>query len=358
MKATPILLLAALVPLTGHTARPADDDPYARALRLAPLVLKESCPPYLMRTPGASFIEAPIACDAFLTSALVSLAVEKPERTTQVLPIVDQLIEQALSSKAKKAFAATGATVVGGETLPNSVLYRGFLLLMLEGRERLQLDGPRAKVGDALAKALAADFASTKLGYLPSFGVKQIWPCDQSPAASGLLLHGQLHHDDTTRKAGEALRDRLVADLHRPRGFPTAYGPSGKVIIATPRATTMAWTAAFLGVSSPESGEAFAVDLFKRFCDHRAALTACREWPRGVDNPPDSDSGPLIFGYGVGSSALALAAARIHPGGKSFHEGLLGTARRYGLDSILDPLNGMKLENAIYIWGLSVRPWV
>ncbi|HYV46660.1 MAG TPA: hypothetical protein VFA20_17460 [Myxococcaceae bacterium] len=358
MKATPILLLAALVPLISHAARPVDEDPYHRALRLAPLVLKESCPPYLMRTSGASFIEAPIACDAFLTSALVSLAVEKPERTAEVLPVVDRLIEQALGSKAKRAFAATGGTVVGGETLPNSVLYRGFLLLMLEGRERLQLGGPRAKVGDALAAALARDFAATKLGYLPSFGVKQIWPCDQSPAASGLILHGQLHHDDATRKAGEALRDRLVADLHRPRGFPTAYAPSGKILIATPRATTMAWTAAFLGVSSPESGEAFAVELFKRFCDRKAAFTACREWPRGVDNPPDSDSGPLIFGYAVGSSALALAAARIHPDGAAFHQELLGTARRYGLDSILDPLNGMKLENAIYIWGRSVRPWV
>src|SRR4051812_16424483 len=252
MKATPILLLAALVPLAGRAARPADDDPYTRALRLAPLVLKESCPPYLMRTSGASFIEAPIACDAFLTSALVSLAVEKPERTAEVLPIVDRLVEQALGSKAKKAFAATGSTVVGGETLPNSVLYRGFLLLMLEGRERLQLDGPRAALGDALAGALAADFQSTKLGYLPSFGVKQIWPCDQSPAASGLLLHAQLRHSETSRKAGEALRDRLLADLHRPRGFPTAYAPSGKLLIATPRATTMAWTAAFLGVSSPE----------------------------------------------------------------------------------------------------------
>src|SRR5262245_48152839 len=72
--ALPVLLLAALLPLPGHAARPVDEDPFNRALRLAPLVLKESCPPYLLRTPGASFIEAPIACDAFLTSALVSMS--------------------------------------------------------------------------------------------------------------------------------------------------------------------------------------------------------------------------------------------------------------------------------------------
>ncbi len=352
-----VLLLAALVPLPGHAARPVDDDPYTRALRLAPLVLKESCPPYLMRSASSSFVEAPIACDAFLTAALVSLAVEKPERTDQVLPVIDQLVEQGLSSRAKKAFARTGSTVVGGETLPRSVLYRGFLLLMLEGRERLRPGGPRAAVGDALAAALAADFQASRLGYLPSFGVKQIWPCDQSPAASGLLLHGRRRNNEVTLKAGEALRARLVADLNRPRGFPTAYAPSGKLIEPTPRATTMAWTAAFLGFSSPESGQAFAVDLFKRFCDRKAAYTACREWPRGVNRPPDADSGPYIFGYGVGSSALALAAARHHPE-DGWDDGLLGTARKYGLDSVLDPLSGMKLENAIYIWGRSVRPWV
>ncbi|HVE83699.1 MAG TPA: hypothetical protein VND93_12650 [Myxococcales bacterium] len=352
-----VLLLAALVPLPGHAARPVDEDPYTRALRLAPLVLQESCPPYLMRIPAASFIEAPIACDAFLTATLVSLAVEKPERAAEVLPVVDRLIEQGLSSRARKAFAATGATMVGGELLPNSVLYRGFLLLMLEGRERLQPNGPRAAVADALASALAADFTASRLGYLPSFGVKQIWPCDQSPAASALILHGQLRHDQTALRAGEALRARLLADLRRPRGFPTAYSPSGKVIIATPRATTMAWTAAFLGVSSPESAEAFAVDLFSRFCDRKAMFTACREWPRGVSHAPDSDSGPFIFGYAVGSSALALAAARLHPQG-DWDEELLGTARRYGLDSALDPMRAMKLENAIYLWGRSVRPWV
>jgi len=352
-----VLLLAALVPSGGHAARPVDDDPYTRALRLAPLVLKESCPPYLMRIPASSFIEAPIACDAFLATALVSLAVEKPERTGEVVPVLDQLIEQALSARAKKAFAATGSTMVGGEVLPKSVLYRGFLLLMLEGRERLRPEGPRAQLGDALALALAADFQASKLGYLPTFGIKQIWPCDQSPAASGLILHGQLRHNEVTLAAGEALRARLMADLRRPRGFPTAYAPSGKLVMATPRATTMAWTAAFLGVSSPEAGEAFAVDLFQRFCDRKAAYTACREWPRGVNRPPDSDSGPYIFGYAVGSSALALAAAQLHPSG-DWDEGLLGTARRYGLDSVLDPLSGMKLENAIYIWGRSVRPWL
>ena len=358
MKATlPVVLLATLLPFPGHAARPVDEDPYGRALRLAPLVLQESCPPYLMRSPGASFIEAPIACDAFLSTALVSLALENPERTAEVLPVLDKLVEQGLSKTAKKAFAATGSTLVGGELLPRSVLYRGFLLLMLEGRERLQPGGPRAKVADALAAALAADLEASSLGYLPSFGVKQIWPCDQSPAASALLLHARRRNDETSRRAGEALRARLLADLRRRRGFPTAYSPSGKLLIATPRATTTAWTAAFLGISSPEAGEAFAVDLFKRFCDRKAAFTACREWPRGVSRPPDSDSGPLIFGYAVGSSALALGAAQFHPAG-DWDEGLLGTAGRYGLDSVLDPIRTMKLENAIYLWGRSVRSWV
>jgi hypothetical protein len=353
-----LVFLAALTASpSSHAARPLEDDPYRRALRLAPLVLKESCPPYLMRTPAASFVEAPIACDAFLASALVSLSLDDPERTAEALPILDRLIEHGLGARARKAFASTGSSTVASLELPRSILYRGFVLLMLAGRERLQPGtGPRTELFDALAEDVAAALEQSRIGYLPSFGTKMIWPCDHAPAASGLVLHGALRGGERSRRAGEALVRRLLGDLGRKGGFPTRVLPSGKLIEPTPRGTTHAWTAAFLGLGVPEAGRAFSRELLRKFCDRKAAFTACREWPRGVDRPGDGASGPLISGYGIGPSALAVGAAQFHPAG-DWDEALLRTASRYQLDRVLDPLPQMKLENAIFLWGLTVRPW-
>src|SRR5688572_26382304 len=317
-----LVFLAALAAASpGREVRPLEDDPYRRALRLAPLVLKESCPPYLMRTPAASFVEAPIACDAFLASALVSLSLDDPERAAEALPILDRLIDHGLSARARKAFASTGTSTVAGHTLPRSILYRGFLLLMLAGRERLQEGpGPRAELFDALADEVAADLEQSRIGYLPSFGTKMIWPCDHAPAASGLVLHAALRGGERSGRAGEALVQRLLGDLRRKGGFPTRVLPSGKLIEPTPRGTTHAWTAAFLGLGAPDAGRAFSMELFQKFCDRNAAFTACREWPRGVNRPGDGASGPLISGYGIGPSALAVAAAQLEIGRASCRE--------------------------------------
>lgn len=356
-----VLSLAVLTALTavqpGRAVRPLEDDPYRRALALAPLVLKESCPPYLMRTPWASFVEAPIACDAFLASALVSLSLDDPDRVAEALPILDRLIEHGLSARARKAFASTGTSTVAGLELPRSILYRGFLLLMLAGRERLQPgQGARTALFDALADATAADLEQSPIGYLPSFGRKMIWPCDHAPAASGLVLHGALRGGERSERAGQALVQRLLEDLRRKGGFPTRVLPSGKLIEPTPRGTTHAWTAAFLGLGAPEAGQTFSLELFRKFCDQKVVFTACREWPRGVDRPGDGASGPLVGGYGIGPSALAVAAAQLHPKG-DWDEKLLQTASRYQLDRVLDPLAQMKLENAIFLWGVTIRPW-
>ncbi len=209
---------------------------------------------------------------------------------------------------------------------------------------------------DALAHELADDLDRSETGWLPTFG-DQRWPCDHAPAASALLLHGRLRKDPRTLAAGEKLVARLEAALSQPGGFPTRVLPSGAIAEATPRGTAMAWTAGFLLAGGPPGlARRFAERTVDTFCDRRLGGFACREYPRGVDRPADAASGPILLGYGVASSALALAATRALETADA-HRALLATVRLADARRVIGDTQRRRLENAIYAWGVTARPW-
>ncbi|MBN2357978.1 MAG: hypothetical protein JXR83_00900, partial [Deltaproteobacteria bacterium] len=294
----------------------------------------------------------------FLASALVSLALARPERAAEAARGVDLLIDHALTGSGTAPFKSTGWIAVGGQRLPRSVLYQGFVLLALAGLERLAPDNLRSSFFDALADSLSRRLDGSAAGFLPSFGRDLVWPCDHAPALSALALHASLRpaHAARTRDAAQSLAARMTSLLDRQRGFATRIAPSGKIIEATPRGVAMAWSAGFLIAGEPALAARFAVQYERRFCLRHAGLAACREWPPGVDRGSDEVSGPIVMGFGVGSSALGLAASRAlaDPG---LQRALLRTAHLVGIGRLLSQPARYPLENAIYLWARSARPW-
>jgi len=331
---------------------------WQRALALVPIVVEQGCTPYLLGDASNSFGESSTACDVFLVAALVSLALDDPARTTEATSAVDALIDHALSANGTAPFASTGWITIAGRQLPRSVLYQGFVLLALAGRERLGPNNARSGFYDALATSLAQRLVASSAGFLPTYGVDHVWPCDHTPALSALTLHAQLRpaaaHD--TGPAARALRQRLAALLDAKRGFVTRIAPSGKVIEATPRGVAMAWSAGFLVAGDPALAARFAQKFSQTFCRRHLGLAACREWPPGVDNGPDASSGPIVLGFGIGASALGLAATRALPDA-NLHRELLRTAHLVGVERMLSQPEHYPLENAIYLWARSARPW-
>jgi len=335
--------------------RPLDAPPAERAVRLTPLVLAKSCPKRLLNSASHPFAESAVACDAFLASALVSLALDDPRQTQRAAAAVGKLIEQALDAASQRPFASTGWSRVGGRKLPRSVLYRGFLMVMLAGHEKLASGGPYAALARELAGALARDLSSAPAGLLPSFG-KAIWPCDHAPAASGLAVYAAAADDGEAARAATRLIERLGEMLERPTGFPARVDARGAALEPTPRGTVLAFASGWLAIGEPELARRFAGTLTEGFCDRLPVGAACREWPRGVSRGADAASGPLVAGYGVRAGALALAAAH----GASMPEwekALLATARGLELDATISDLGRYPLENAIFLWARTVRSW-
>ncbi|WP_426749506.1 hypothetical protein [Myxococcus sp. Y35] len=325
---------------------------------LARRILGKGCEPKLLGDAKRSFSESQLLCDGHLSFILVQAALDG-----HPLPDTKQrlhaLLEDALG-RARAPFMRGGTTHVNGRSLPRSVLYRGYVLLMLAALERVGMaDAASTALFDSMAGQLVEALEAQLL--LPSFGTS-IWPCDSAPAAAALLLHGRLRGSEASTAAGERLIARLVELAARPTGFPTRVDAKGRLVEPTQRATTLAWTGAFLAMASHPAASTFTNTLVKDYCDRPAGellpLAACREWPRGVQGREDSAGGPLVFGgYSVGASALAIAATRLSAPHRTWHAHLLNAAREMGLGDILSQPGNRPLEASLYWWGATIRPW-
>ncbi len=321
----------------------------------------DGCERRLLGNNRYRFAEAEISCAAFASFALVArvLARGDDRATGPELEALARLLDISLSDRATGVFArGESVAQVGARRLPASVLYRGYLLLMLAGMERVGAADQDARgLFDSLAEGLRDDYGETPL--LPSFG-RVTWPCDNALAASGLTLHGRLRNEPASTRSGKRLATFLGELSRLPSGFPTRTNRQGGVILASPRGSVLAWTAAFLSMGGHPQAEHFADLLLEDFCDQRRLVgfevAACREWPRGVSRRADQTSGPIIKGYGVGASALAIAATGATGRGR-WHQRLLNLGYRVGLSGLTARPDRFPLENAILHWARSVQSW-
>jgi len=289
-----------------------DASPQTRPFELMP------CRPTVL---GQTFRGAAILCLAFQAASITSIALDDPTSRIEAVIAVDTLVDQALEPAARRGFP------------PSSVLYRGLVALMLAGLERLSPNNPKTPRFDELAAALARDLEA---GWLPSYK-NETYPCDHAPAASALRLHSILR--GSSSEAADHLADRLRRELSR--NFRTS------TVDNTERASTLAFTAAFLLPGEPELAVRFA-GRFVTYCD-RGIIAACHEW-RG-QHRADAASGPIIAGYSVGATALGLPATRML---SEWHEALELTALAAGANALAED---HPLEAALFRFGQTARTW-
>ena len=270
---------------------------------------------------GHAFRGAVILCIAFQAASITSVALDDPSRNAAARVALETLIDEALGPDARRGFP------------PNSILYRGQVALVLAALERLAPDNVHSQLFDETVTGLAHDLEA---GWIQSYE-GETYPCDHAPALSALRLHALLRNSQPA--AADRLAERLRSALEH--GFPTSTKD------ATERATTLAFTSAFLLPAEPDLAMQFA-ERFVTFCD-RGLVTACREWRQ--PHRADAASGPLVAGYSVGATALGLPATRLLP---PWHAALELTALANGAGALDDE---HPLEAALFRYGEVARSW-
>jgi len=326
---------------------------------LAQLTLSTGCRSTLLASSNYRLAEAQLVCDALLSFAVVNRrlaagGVATPDERS----LLHALLANALGTVNARPYRGEPTHLVEGKNVPDSVVYRGLIELMLAGLYKLGAEDPKTtRLFDGLAADLVADYQHHD--YLPSYRDAS-WPCDNAIAAAALALHGRLRHNDASRVTAHALAARLNALRQSRHGFVTQLNSKGRRVAGTPRGSAIAWATAFLKQGDFDEAAPFATSLLRDFCDEALVLNqplaACREWPRGVDRGPDATSGPIVSGYGVAASALAIAATH-GSAHEAFAQMLIDTATLAGLAGMTAEPEHYLLENVIFAWARSVRAW-
>jgi hypothetical protein len=155
---------------------------------------------------------------------------------------------------------------------------------------------------------IAAAFDASASPYLQSYG-GQAWPADNIVALASLKHSKQIGGIDYTsllQNQIEKIKNCLDLDSRLiPHSASWLIGQT----IQSPRGSSQSLMLCFL----PEIDSAFAqnqYELFeKQFIDTHFGLEAVREYPIGIHNWGDIDSGPVIWGIGTAATITGIRAA-------------------------------------------------
>ncbi|MBL9039933.1 MAG: hypothetical protein JNG84_15550 [Archangium sp.] len=166
-------------------------------------------------------------------------------------------------------------------------------------------------VDDALHRAVAEALAARSLedphGIAASFRTSSLrWPADQGAVLAALHRYDQGHGQSLHIAPLERFRAAFPVES-LPPSEATGRGPGARF----PRGCANAFLTRYLAEVDPARASAWWRHFVRDF-EVRLPLgvEGFREWPRGVDQKADVDSGPIVFGVGTAASALAISAAR------------------------------------------------
>lgn len=252
-----------------------------------------------------------------LTALAVARDEQRPanERLAVVREAMDALAQPTISSP----FA-------GCAELDRGIFYEGWLL---------HLRVAAATLGDQEALAAARSSAQRILQAVAANPFPESyrggrWPVDTVVALGAVASLDRLDPVAGLPAALDAWRTRSASGLDPATGLLAHRVGADDAPLEGARGSSQSLIQVFWPLVDPAGAPASWRAFLRSFAVTTAGLVGIREYPVGVEAQGDVDSGPLILGVSLSSSAVAVAAARAH-GDLAMAEGLLREAELLGL---------------------------
>lgn len=221
--------------------------------------------------------------------------------------------------------------------LAHGVFYTGWRnrlaggILLLQAEKNPELVNEFHLQSAILAKA----FTEASQPILPSYP-ERVWPADNIPALASLKIHDKLY--GTTYTADvlmpwiSMVRQQYVVDTHL---FPHQLNGKTGEVTKTARGASSAYLVSLF----PEVNQELAAQQYQlyqsSFVRQMGPLSLTREYPNRGNKKRNTNSGPLINGFGATASVFNIAADRVNHNenqalNNSFFFSLIGLPIRYG----------------------------
>jgi hypothetical protein len=242
--------------------------------------------------------------------ACVNLAECDPEIRKEALAEVRWLIE-ALQTPRLTGFIADHFGAPFGEKFSRpSVFVHGLFLNLVVRYRAASGDSRFDPMIHRIAEALSRAFAQSEQGVLPSYP-NMWWITDNLTALSALARYDRLFLRTLSK-----VKDRFLASTRSHyldnRGMLSSYiDPLTRRPLQGARGVGICYSLHFLKDVDPEFARS-QYELAKReFFRSELGFAAAREFPAGVKEELDVDSGLVVFGLGTAASGFAVAAAAV-----------------------------------------------
>jgi hypothetical protein len=261
--------------------------------------------------------EAPKMQAAFPEGAFLSYAFYGTAWVNIGLISDDPLIKQQAIKEATWTYKELGSHTLADQfaqlgPLDHGVFYTGWRnrllggILLLQSTQNPELEKEFHTQSALLTKA----FTDSPQPILPSYP-ERAWPSDNIPALASLRIHDKLYQstytDDVIKPWINQVSDQYSLDTNL---FPHQLdGTTGKVTKTT-RGASSAYLLSFL----PEVDQDFATEQYKlyttMFVRKIGPISGTQEYPKGVSVKRNTNSGPILAGFGATASVFNIAANR------------------------------------------------
>lgn len=241
---------------------------------------------------------------------------------------IDRLISPEVRAFDREAWGHDPLDTLDGDEAHGA--YLGYLNLLLSLHRRLDPASPRAPLNDRITEALARRIERSPTLLLESYP-GQTFPVDNAAAIGSIGLYDRATGADHRALIGrwaarcrEAWVDRGTGLLYQ------AVDPATAAPADRPRGSGTGLAVYFLSYADP----ALSRELFEAFRRELAGTLlgfgVVREYPSSAAaGRGDIDSGPIVLGYGLTATGLALAGSRIH-GDPALFSRVYATAYLFG----------------------------
>lgn len=261
------------------------------------------------------------------TATLTGLAAAQvgrrdPARRSWALAEVDRALAVVESPSVTRLFT--------GMAFERGIFWRGWRLQLLADRAALSGDPASRDRALAEADAVLGALTASPTGLVESYR-DQYWPCDSVVAMSAVARVAGIAPVpgwDERREAWEEKVSRLGDPAYA--GLLPHQVTADGTPLQGPRGTSLAIITAFWPDIDTAEAEHLWATFRRHFVTREAGLVGVREHPAGVRGDGDVDSGPLVLGVSLSTSAVSLAGAR-RVGDESVARSLDAEAEAFGL---------------------------
>jgi hypothetical protein len=242
-----------------------------------------------------------------IADGLVNYGRNHPDKHDEITQLFRKVIQLATTPD-MPLYSDPGNPAASGE----NGLYLSHLNIILGAYQQFSSDTQYLFMNQQISEYLAQTTIQDAQKHVRSFPNQPYkWPADQAATLYSLYLFDLNNQTQLSVKPIHEWIEYMRAEGTAPTMYLHYSEVSRKIDYwKYPRGCALSWTVKYMSKFAPEEARKLWENYKQHYKHNYLLIAGFREYPVGVQQEPNIDSGPIIFGNGASATAFGLAASK------------------------------------------------